>query len=206
MGGDFIATHMLPDQHYYSEPMDLWLNCGPYRLNRTGYAELSRPVYYGGNVTLSGIEFFNCLTEIRDDGSYEWFPDNDVVSTTARGIRHLRRSLNSMVLSSLFTHEYYIAAVTTVNWREILSRITSEISGYNPEYTSTDYAVKYIRARNNIRITNVVEKSLFTEISYSGANDMDTKCYLFTEEGGEINYHFVALPMVDGSNTVNDPK
>jgi hypothetical protein len=206
MGGDFIATHMLPDQHYYSEPMDLWLNCGPYRLNRTGYAELSRPVYYGGNVTLNGIEFFNCLTEIRDDGSYEWFPDNNVVSTTARGIRHLRRSLNSMVLSSLFTHEYYITPITTVNWRDILSRITSAISGYDPEYTSTDYAVRYIRARNNIRITNVVEKNLFTEISYSGTNDMDTKCYLFTEESGEINYHFVPLPRVSGNNKVNDPK
>jgi len=206
MGGDFIATHMLPDQHYYSEPTDLWLNCGPYRLNRNGYAVMSRPVYYGGNVTLSGIEFFNCLTEIRDDGSYEWFPDNDVESTSARGIRHLRRSLNSMVLSSLFTHEYYITPITTVNWREILSRITSAISGYNPEYTSTDYAVRYIRARNNIRITNVVEKNLFTEISYSGTNDMDTKCFLFTEEDGEINYHFVALPMVTGSNIVNDPK
>ena len=165
MGGDFLGIHMLPDQLYYSEPQDLWLNCGPYRLNRNGIAERSGPVYYGGNVTLNGIEFFNCLTEIRDDGSYEWFPDNDVVSTVARGIRHLRRSLNSMVLSSLFTHEYYISPISTSNWREIISQVTTAISGYSPEYTSTDYAVRYIRARNNIKITDVVETNLNTEIS-----------------------------------------
>jgi len=77
---------------------------------------------------LSGYRFFNCLAEIRDDGSYEWFPDNDITNTSARGIRHLRRSFNSMVLASLFTHEYFLEEITQSEWREIIRRITSGIS------------------------------------------------------------------------------
>lgn len=200
MGGEFLGIHMLPDNHYYPCP---WLNCAPYRINRFGNAANTTPVYYGGYVNLNGIEFFNCLTEIRDDGGYEWYPDNNVVTTAARGIRHLRRSLNSMVLSSLFTHEYYFAPISTANWRETLHRITSSISEYNPEYTSTDYAVQYIRAKNNIRITNVRETHFNIDISYSGNNDLDTKCYLFTEQNGQITYRFVVLPQINGSNNVS---
>jgi hypothetical protein len=200
MGGEFIGIHMLPDNYYHTNP---WLNCAPYRINRQGTDDGTRPVYYGGYVNLNGISFFNCLTEIRDDGGYEWYPDNNVTTTTARGIRHLRRSLNSMVLSSLFTHEYYFSDISTANWREILYQITSSISGYNPEFTSTDYAVQYIRARNNIRITNVRETFSNIEISYSGNNDFDTKCYLFTEQNGQITYRFVGLPQINGSNIVS---
>ena len=41
--------------------------------------------YIMGLINLNGIEFFNCLTEIRDDGGYEWYPDNDVVTTVCKG-------------------------------------------------------------------------------------------------------------------------
>ncbi len=199
MGGEFIGIHMLPDNLYYTSP---WLNCGPYRINRYGIDYDAIPVYYGGYVNLNGINFFNCVTEIRDDGGYEWYPDNDVTTTTARGIRHLRRALNSMVLPSLFTHEYYFDDISPTNWREIIRQITSAIYEYNPQYTSTDYAVQYIRARNNIRITNVKENQVNIEISYSGNNDLDTKCYLFTEENGQITYQFVGLPHANGNNKV----
>ena len=203
MGGEFIGTHMLPDNPYYTTP---WLNCAPYRINRDGRADWARPVYYAGYVDLSGIRFFICLAEIRDDGGYEWYPDNNVTTTTARGIRHLRRSLNSMALSNLFTHEHFFATITTANWREIIRQITSEISEYNPEYRSMDYAVSYIRAKGNIRITDVRESLNDVEISYAGNNDMDTKCYLFTEQNGQINYRFVVLPRVNGSNKVTTLK
>jgi hypothetical protein len=199
MGVEFIGIHMLPDNHYY--PCH-WLNCAPYRINRYGEADNTVPTYYGGYVNLNGIQFFNCLTEIRDDGGYEWYPDNTVSTTAARGIRHLRRSLNSMVLSALFTHESYFAPITSANWREILRQITIAISGYNPEFTSMDYAVRYIRAKNDIRITNVTESISNIEISYTGDNDLATKCYLFNEQNGQIAYRFVILPRINGNNKV----
>ena len=203
MGGEFIGIHMLPDQSYFSDPVPMWINCAPYRINRNGLANSDkRPVYYGGNVNLNGNQFFNCVTEIRDDGGYEWYPDNDVINTTARGVRQLRRALNSMVLSTLFSHEYYFGNISSANWREILRRITSSIAGYSPEYVSMDYAVQYIRARNNIRIIDVQEKSSTTEISCSGTNDLDTKCYLFTEQLGQITYQFVTLPQINGNEKV----
>ena len=202
MGGEFLGIHMLPDNLYFGGPR--WINCGPYRLNNDGPASNEYyPVYYGGYVNLSGRIFFNCLTEIRDDGTYEWYPDNDVTTTTARGIRHLRRALNSMVLPSLFTHERYFGAITSTNFREILRQITTSVSGYNPEYTTTDYAVKYIRAKTNIKITGIKEMVSQIEISYNGSNDMDTKCYLFNEQNGQITYRLIGLPQTSGSNVVN---
>jgi hypothetical protein len=204
MGGEFIGIHMLPDNfYYYPTP---WINCAPYRINRNGMSDSQLPVYYGGYIELNGIDFFNCLTEIRDDGGYEWYPDNNVTTTVARGIRHLRRALNSMVLACLFTHEYYFAPISTTNWREIVGQITSAISGYDPEYTSMDYTVSYIRAKTNIRITNVTAGSNDIQISYAGHNDLDTKCYLFNENNDQIDYRFVILPQINGSNSVTVAK
>jgi hypothetical protein len=203
MGIEFLGIHMLPDNLYYTSP---WLNCAPYRINRNGTDHYARPVYYGGYVDLSGISFFNCITEIRDDGGYEWYPDNNVDSTAARGIRHMRRALNSMVLPVLFTHEYYFDVISPENFREIIRSITTAVSEYNPEYTSTDYAVKYIRAKSNIRITAVQENQSDIEITYNGSNDMDTKCYLFTEPGGQITSRFILLPQVSGNSTISISK
>lgn len=200
MGGEFIGIHMLPD-NFYNNPTP-WINCAPFRINRYGMSDNGTPVYYSGYLELNGIEFFNCLTEIRDDGGYEWYPDNNVTTTVARGIRHLRRSLNSMVLASLFTHEHFFVPISSANWRDILGKITSAISGYNPEYKSMDYAVTYVRAKQNIRITNVTISLSDIEISYTGDNDLDTKCYLFTEQNGQITYRFVVLPRVNGSNRI----
>jgi len=44
------------------------------------------------------------------------------------------------------------------------------------------------------------------EIHYAGNNDMNTKCYLFTETGGQIAHSFVELSQVTGSNIVSVPK
>lgn len=203
MGGEFLGIHMLPDNLYYMTGGNSpWLNCGPYRINRYGTDYSARPVYYGGYVNFNGISFFNCVTEIRDDGGYEWYPDNDVVSTSARGIRHLRRAMNSMVLPALFTHERYLEKISLANWREIIRQITSAMNEYNPQYTSIDYAIQYIRAKNNIKITNVTDNPGNIQISYTGNNDLDTKCYLFTENNGQINYRFVVLPQIKGTNQV----
>jgi hypothetical protein len=206
MGVEFIATHMLPDQFFFASPSTPWINCGPYRINRYGNASGERPVYYGGYVNLGGISFFDCLIEISDDGGYEWYPSSDVSTTVARGIRHLRRSFNSMVLASLFTHEYYMTSISVSEWTQIISQITSNITEFNPEYRSTDYAVQYIRANNNITITGVTDNLNNTSITYSGSDDMDTKCYLFNDSGDQVVYQFVTLPKVNGTNQVTVTK
>ena len=198
-GCEFIGIHMLPDNPYYTS---MWINSGPYRYNRYGLDDEERPVYYADNINLDGIDFFNCIVEIRDDGGYEWYPDNDVEATAARGIRHLRRSFNSMVLASLFTHEYYFDDITVDNFTQIIDTITSNITDYNPEYRSMDYALQYIRAKTNMKITGTLETDNTVEISYSGNNDMDTRCYMFTEQNGEISFRFIELPQVNGTNQV----
>jgi hypothetical protein len=195
IGIEFTGTHMLYG-NYYGDL--LWLNSGPYRINRFGYATEVRPVYYGDNV----FDFFNCVTEIRDDLGYEWFPSSNVTSSVSAGVRQLRRSLNSMVLSTLFTHEYELNMGST-SWREILGSIKSAILSYNPEFRSMDYAVQYIRERNKIKVTNVTDDNTLVNISYSGVNGMDTRCYLFTGSGNQISYRLITLPRIsEGTITV----
>jgi len=111
-----------------------------------------------------------------------------------------------MVLPALFSHEYYFGPISASNWREILLEITSAISGYNPVYTSMDYAMQYVRAKSNITIANVQDNSTTIAISYSGTNDLDTKCYLFTEQLGQINYQLITLPQINGNGSVSVSK
>jgi hypothetical protein len=151
-----------------------------------------------------GTPFFLCLSEIGDDGpthsQYEWYPGSGTVSEViARGVRHLRRSLNSMTLPVLFTHEDQIT-MTASDWHLILSGVTTGVSPYNPDYMSTDDAITYIRAKDNLVIRDAGFDNGLVTISIVGANDMDTKCYLFTETGGQINQRLVTLPRVE--NTV----
>ena len=156
MGADFIGIHMLPDQFYFSQPAPGWINCAPYRVNRYGMAVSdSRPVYYGGNVTLNSNQFFNCLTEIRDDGGYEWYPDDSIFFNICEGNQTFETITQQYGTPSLFTHEYFFENISIANWREIIHEITSSISLYHPKYTSTDYAIQYIRARKSIKITDV---------------------------------------------------
>lgn len=202
MGVEFIGTHMQFGLPYGA----VWLEAGPYRINRSyiGRSSDIRPVYYGGNVTYGGSTFFNCLTEIRDDDGYEWVPmEDDMSHTIAQGVRQLTRSLGSMVLTTLFTHQFHLEAVSPSSWRTMMSGITSGISKFNPEFRSMDYAVQYIRAKNNIEITNVSDDGDLVNITYSGSNDMDTRCYLFTESVTGISFKLVLLPAISsGTITV----
>jgi hypothetical protein len=199
MGIEFIGTHMQIGSPYGAA----WLQAGPYRINRDyiGRSSDIMPVYYGGDLTYGGYTFFNCLTEIRDDDGYEWVPmEDDMTHTIAQGVRQLTRSLGSMVLPVLFSHQFNLEAVSPAGWRTMLSGIISGISKFNPEFRSMDYAVQYIRARNNIEITNVSDNGDLVNITYTGTNDMDTRCYLFTESGNQISYKLVLLPEISSGN------
>jgi hypothetical protein len=202
MGIEYIGMPILYNQLYNGDHN--WLHAGPYRLNQTGNPTGNSPVFYAGAVTWLGNNFFISLSEMRDDSyyGYEWYPDIDDVQTTiARGVRHLRRGLNSMILPTLFTHEYdRLTHITSSNWRSILSGVTSAIAPYNPEYRSMDYAVQYERAKVNIKITNVTDDNNIVNISCSGINDMETRCYLFTGSGNQITSRLVTLPRVNSAS------
>jgi hypothetical protein len=210
MGIEFLANLIPPDARWDDETP--WLEAGPYRIGRSGVLDEipHRPHHYSDNVTWeynnADYKFFDCVTQIRDDAGYEWYPQYfDQTGSIARGVRQLKRSLNSMVLATLFTHEIHLKFLETGPYglREVMQGIRTGISGYNPEYTTMEYACRYIRAKNNIRITDVKLLPTGIEITYSGANDMDTKCYLFTGEDNQIQYDFVTLPQVNGTNTIN---
>ena len=204
MGIEFIGTHMPFGSTYGST----WLSCGPYRLNPnfTRSSSIALPAYYGdyypGNSNL-----FNCITEIRDDDGYEWAPAGyDLDNSIAQGARQLTRAISSMVLPTLFSHEYHFD-MGSDDFRTIMAGITSAISKYNPEYTSMDYAVKYIRERNKIEINEVSINNDLVNITYAGTNDLDTRCYLFTEgTNGQITYRLVLLPKINGSAIVGISK
>jgi hypothetical protein len=204
MGIEFIGTDLPLDLTINTYPGN-WLNCGPYRINRYGYAGYSQAFFYGGYVNWGGgNNFFICLSEMRDIvtdfgiGGGEWIPTSFVITTSNQAVRHLRRALSSMVLPTLFTHEYQLDVIQPAGWRLTLDRITSAINSYNPEYKSMDDAVKYVRAKVNINLTNVTvdNNNEIISISCSGVNDMETKCYLFTESNNVMSYRLITLPQV----------
>lgn len=193
MGVEFIGTKIPYDPVNYP---GYWLNNGPYRINREGWAGAGIPHFYADDINWLGNEFYLCLSEIGEGGSYEWYPGTgSVFEVTAKGIRTLRGSLNSMTLPVLFTHEDQITT-TASEWRQIISEITSAVSSYNPMYLSMDNAVAYIKAKEDIEIVSVYTNTGLVSISVSGDNEMETKCYLFSETGDQISHRLITLPRV----------
>ena len=100
-GVQFIGTHMAPGLPWTIR-----------RGSRTGRIAAMRPArlprsrcagrYYADFMRMPGHpefddQFFNCVTEIRDDLGYEWYPTNDVTYTVEHGTRQLKRALDSRV-------------------------------------------------------------------------------------------------------------
>jgi hypothetical protein len=202
-GIEFVNTQMLPGDPYGAP----WLNLGPYRFFETLPSTFSEPGFYADYLTISGHpnQFFNCVTEIRDDAGYEWYPSTDVPGTIGRGTRQTIRALDSMVLATLFTHEYYLQDIPTDSWTTILETIKTNIEPYGPIYVTMDYACQYVRAIHNSNIsassydlgTNILTTSL------SGATDMVTKFYVFTQDGTTIRQIMVDVPTFNPSTVVN---
>jgi len=199
-GVEFIGNKLPCD------PVDIpgpWLNAGPYKNNRSGWGGTGVPYFYADSVNWVGEDnvkdFFVSVTEIGDDGGYEWYPKGnttqEIAETTARGVRHLRRAFDSMVLATLFTHEDQII-MTENSWRQIISQVTSAVASYSPVHKSMDDAARYVRAKVNLEISNVTAENELVSITCSGYNDMATQCYLFTDSGNQISFRLVTLPVV----------
>lgn len=109
----------------------------------------------------------------------------------------LKRSLDSLVLPNLFTHEWYIhptsccgsTAISSNNWRAILSGITNNLSSYKPAYVTLDYGNQYVRATRTSRITSSQFDPASGEVSVSvsGYADLDTSVKVFIGADNQIS-------------------
>ena len=199
-GCEFIATY-----HGADAPLEgaSWLAAGPFRQHeRPGSALFDKAdrgasaMYYADFVNFADRQFFLCCTEIRDETGYEWAPDGDVVNSAARGLRQLKRALDSFALPVLFTHETdYIYKISPDAWEAQLSRIASGLSGYNPIYVTLDEGIRYVRATKTSRLASAVYDPATQEViaHFTGHTDVLTHFHLFTSEQ-EITSRLVEVP------------
>ena len=193
-----------------------WLVAGPFRLyepRQAGSPPL--PLFYAdflnipGHPELAG-QFFNCVTEIRDDASCaEWCPDSNVSASIGRGTRQLKRAFDSMALATLFTHEWYIhptgcvpgnQAITTNSWRSILQGITNNLAAYHPIYVTMDYACQYVRATRTAKILSSDYDSTSGEIRTAlvGNSDVMLQIQVFTGHDSALTTSFGSVPPFSG--------
>jgi len=164
-----------------------------------------RSSYSADFIELAGKEFFAFSSTISDITGYELEPDNDVEATADRGVRTLRRGLESKSLAVLFTHETdYIFRVRPENWDAIFRKISQGITSYNPVYLTMDEALKIIRAHH----TSAIKNSQFNrgtgklEITMSGRTDVATNVCVYTEVNNEVKELQVEIPVFEDSFTV----
>lgn len=190
-GCEFIGIATPTDAFYYSYEK---IKCGPYRKFNARAASDKRPIYYADYLSCPNTpevdkKLFNCMVEIRDVSGYELAPSNDVEKTIREGVEQLRRAILSGIPATVFTHETnYIRHITPENWEAEMKGITEGIEDLSPVYDTLDNIYRYVRASFNIKIENPkIGEDGKLEFSIKGFNDMDTKCYVFIEEGEDIN-------------------
>lgn len=206
-GVEYVGTQLVPGTGYGSP----WVQGGPYRKSEAGLSSTRvAPSYYADFLSVPGHpefdgRFFNCVTEIRDDAGYEWYPTADIPATVGRGTRQLRRALDGRALATLFTHEPFLADIPSENWRSILHGIADDIAPYQPTYMTMDAACRYLRARH----TSSIASSVFdptdgsVETILKGRSDVPTTFSLFTLVDGQIVEQTVHVPRFDGSVQVS---
>jgi len=219
-GVEFIPIEVVPGTIEYGANPAPWLVAGPYRYYETpGQGQSNLPLYYADFLTIPGHPemaeaFFNCYSEIRDAGSCgEWCPNNgDVATVIARGTDMIKRSLDSLVLPNLFTHEWYIhptsccgsTAITSNNWRAILSGITNNLAPYKPLYVTLDYGNQYVRATRTSRIisSQFDTSSGEVSVSLSGYADLDTSVEVFVGADSSISNYIGTIAAFTNPVTV----
>jgi hypothetical protein len=218
-GVQYVNIIFPPGDYWYSSPP--WLTAGPYRLYETPRdgTSLLYPAAYADFYSVPGHpefdgQFFCCVTEIRDDASCgEWCPsDGDVPGSIGRGARQAKRAFDSMVLASLYGHEWYLiplpqssnqTPISTNNWRAILQGITNTLAGYNPIYVSYDYACQYVRATRTSRLVAANYDPVLgrVTVSLSGSTDLDTQVSVYVGQDNAINSTSATVPAFSGTTT-----
>jgi hypothetical protein len=224
LGVEFLAIEVVPGTVEYGPNPAPWMKAGPYRnFDTPGRGESNLPLFYAdflqvpGHPELDG-QFFDRYTEIRncsDPGQYEcgeWcISNNDIPSSINRATRQIKRALDSMVLASLFTHEWWIhpttccgsTMVTPDNWRFILQSITNNLAAYQPIYVTTDYADQYVRATRTSRLLSATYDITTAQITgtFSGHTDLETTIQVFTGEDASITRTFGTVPVFSNGLT-----
>ncbi len=157
MGAEYLAVHMPPGRPYGAP----WLEEGPFRRGVRGPSMSTASVYYNDVIDLPappGLQgrLHNCVTEIRDDAGYEWYPTPEVDVTVGRGIRQLRRALDSRAIATLFTHGYFIPPIGAESWRTILERITTAVADHAPLQMTMDAACALARGQQTSTIASAI--------------------------------------------------
>ena len=211
-GVEFVITPMLPGSPYGSPR----LLAGPFFEYATACASgCSAPIYYADTLPIPGHPEFDgqfqvVMSEIRDIGTYEWFPSDEpgyLQDTIDRGVAQLKRALNGMELATIFTHEEYIHAITDENWNTILAGVSAGIAGYQPQYVTLDYASQYVRAMTTSSIISSIYDPIHQNLdtTLTGSTDLTTEFHLFTEENGVILRNLVGVSAFSGSIVVPVP-
>ena len=207
-GVEFVGTVMRPGDPVYASN---WAANGPYRRFESGPSSSGNPLYYADFISVPGHpeldgRFFDCLTEIRDENGYEWYPTNDVEATINHGTAQVERALDSRVLGTLFTHEYYSESISSSNWRSILQGISANLSGYGPLYMTMDDACRRVRAvtTSGIAAGTYDAGAQTVRTVLTGATDVTTSFALFTGSGDQIRESRVSVPAFSGSTVVVD--
>jgi hypothetical protein len=216
-GMEYVPIEIVPGTVEYATPGAPWLVGGPFRLYETTQpGQVNWPTYYADWLTVPGHpelngQFFNIYSEVRDaSGScHEWCPDNDVAGTISRGTEILKRSLDSMVLATVFSHEWYIhptsccggTTISTSNWRAILQGITNNLAAYKPIFVTLDYASQYVRATRTSRLLSSGYDPVSGQVTatLSGTTDLDTSVYVFVGAGSSITSSFGPVPVFSGT-------
>ncbi|HEX5636307.1 MAG TPA: hypothetical protein VFY78_04410, partial [Gammaproteobacteria bacterium] len=209
-GVEFVLTPMLPG-NLYGAPR---LLAGPFFKDSNPCGSgCGLPFYYADVLPVPNHpeydgDFHVVMTEIRDIGTYEWFPSDDpgyLQDTIDRGVAQLKRALDGMELATIFTHEEFILNITDENWDTIMAGVVAGVAGYQPEYVTLDYASQYVRAT----LTSQIASSIYNsgtgnlDTTLTGSTDIPTRFYLFTETGGNIFSQFVNVPTFSVSTVVS---
>jgi hypothetical protein len=131
-----------------------------------------------------------------------------VAATVGRGVRQLRRALDSMALAVLFTHETdYVYKIRPEAWAEEIAQVAAGITRYNPIYVTPDEGVRYVRATWTSRLKSCRYDVTTGEVAatFTGYTDVPTHFYLFTGSGDDITAALVEVPVFDGETVVTYP-
>ncbi len=210
-GMEYVPIEVVPGTIEYATPGAPWLVGGPYRLyESTQPGQVNWPTYYADWLTVPGHpefngQFFNIYSEVRDvSGCAEWCPDNDVAGSIDRATQMAKRALDSMVLTTIFSHELqYISHVSAANWQAILQGLANNLASYNPSYVTLDYACQYVRATRTSRLLSSGYDPVSGQVTatLSGTTDLDTSVYVFVGADSSITSSFGNVPAFSGSVT-----
>lgn len=201
-GVEFIGTHMAPGMPYGSP----WLRLGPFRRATRGVSTASSPVYYADDLPAAPPgtpALFNCVTEIRDDAGYEWFPVADVAVSVDRGVRQLRRALASRAVATLFTHGYFVPPIAPASWAAILAGVRDGVADAVPLQMTMDDACGFVRDQRRSAIAAALEQpDGGVRLTLTGRTSAPTTISLFLDAGEGVAEHHVPVPGFDGAVTI----